>query len=210
MDVFLQTERLRLRRFTPADVENLVELDGDPEVMRYLTNGRPTPREVVEGEVLPAILNCYERGGAGRWAVEETDGGGFLGWLSLQPPAGRRHGGTRPRLPAAPIGVGPRIRRRGRPGAGARGVRHVRRRAGVRPDHGRQHPFPAGDGEGRPAVSAHLPPGVGRSRSGHRARRGRVRTPVAPSGSRAKRTGDARMRAPPCQDSYAVTGCSSR
>jgi hypothetical protein len=39
MDVFLQTDRLRLRRFTTADVDNLVALDGDAEVMRYLTKG---------------------------------------------------------------------------------------------------------------------------------------------------------------------------
>lgn len=86
MDVFLQTERLRLRRFTAADVENLVALDGDPEVMRYLTNGRPTARESVEDEVLPSILRCYERGAAGCWAAQELAGGEFLGWFSLQPP----------------------------------------------------------------------------------------------------------------------------
>jgi RimJ/RimL family protein N-acetyltransferase len=72
MDVFLQTERLRLRRFTAADVDNLVELDSDPEVMRYLTNGKPTARETVEGEVLPSILRCYERSAAGRWSTRRS------------------------------------------------------------------------------------------------------------------------------------------
>ena len=86
MDVFLQTDRLRLRRFTAADADYLVALDGDPEVMRYLTNGRPTAREVVESEVLPSILRCYERSEAGRWAAEDLASGEFLGWLSLQPP----------------------------------------------------------------------------------------------------------------------------
>ena len=43
MVVFLETERLVLRRFTEADVDNLVELDSDPEVMRYIT-GQPTSR----------------------------------------------------------------------------------------------------------------------------------------------------------------------
>jgi RimJ/RimL family protein N-acetyltransferase len=33
-DVFLETERLVLRRFTDADLDRLAELDGDPEVMR--------------------------------------------------------------------------------------------------------------------------------------------------------------------------------
>ena len=32
MHVFLETERLVLRRFTENDVDGLVELDGDPEV----------------------------------------------------------------------------------------------------------------------------------------------------------------------------------
>ena len=54
--------------------------------MRYLTNGKPTAREVVESEVLPSILRCYERSEAGRWAAEDLASGEFLGWLSPQPP----------------------------------------------------------------------------------------------------------------------------
>jgi hypothetical protein len=60
MDVFLETDRLILRRFTAADLDNLVELDSDPDVMRYITGGRPTPREQVRDEVLPAFLAYYE------------------------------------------------------------------------------------------------------------------------------------------------------
>ena len=45
MQVYLETERLILRWFTEADVDNLVDLDGDPDVMRYLNGGKPTPRE---------------------------------------------------------------------------------------------------------------------------------------------------------------------
>ena len=43
--VFLETERLVLRRFIDDDVENLVELDSDPAVMKFINGGRPTPRE---------------------------------------------------------------------------------------------------------------------------------------------------------------------
>ncbi|WP_198427501.1 GNAT family N-acetyltransferase [Streptomyces buecherae] len=86
MDVFVRTERLTLRRFTAADVENLVALDSDPRVMRFLT-GEPTPRAVIENEVLPKILLDYRLGPAGRWAAVERATGSFLGWLSLQPPA---------------------------------------------------------------------------------------------------------------------------
>lgn len=37
MRVLLSTERLILRRFTEADAEDLADLDGAPEVMRFIT-----------------------------------------------------------------------------------------------------------------------------------------------------------------------------
>jgi RimJ/RimL family protein N-acetyltransferase len=84
--VVAETERLLLRRFTPADVEHLYELDSDPEVMHYLTNGKPTPLAVVEGQLLPRILDDYERSpGLGRWAVVEKASGEFVGWVALKP-----------------------------------------------------------------------------------------------------------------------------
>jgi RimJ/RimL family protein N-acetyltransferase len=89
MDVFLETDRLVLRRFTAADLDNLVELDSDPDVMRYITGGRPTPREQVRDEVLPAFLAYYERfAGYGFWAAVEKATGQFLGWFHLRPPEG--------------------------------------------------------------------------------------------------------------------------
>src|SRR5687767_13775645 len=51
MHVVLETERLILREFTTDDVDNLVELDGDPDVMLYVTGGRITTREEVEPEL---------------------------------------------------------------------------------------------------------------------------------------------------------------
>lgn len=87
MPVFLETDRLVLRRFTEADVDNLVELDSDPEVMRYLTGGRPTSREDIENQVLPRILDYYDRyEGLGLWAAIEKSTGDFLGWFHLRPP----------------------------------------------------------------------------------------------------------------------------
>ena len=38
----MQTERMALRQFTEDDADNLFDLNSDPEVMRYLTGGRPT------------------------------------------------------------------------------------------------------------------------------------------------------------------------
>jgi RimJ/RimL family protein N-acetyltransferase len=86
MQIFLETERLILRRFTEADVENLVELDSDPEVMRYLNGGIATPRVLVEREILPRFLSYYERyDGFGVWAAIERTSGEFIGWFSLRP-----------------------------------------------------------------------------------------------------------------------------
>ena len=85
-DVFLETERLVLRRFTESDVDNLVALDGDPEVMRFLTGGVATPRERIATEVLPGMLDYYRRfRGYGYYAAQERSTGAFLGWFGLRP-----------------------------------------------------------------------------------------------------------------------------
>ncbi|MFG1813206.1 GNAT family N-acetyltransferase [Kribbella sp. NPDC049174] len=81
----METERLRLRRFTAADAGLLTELDSDPEVMRFLT-GQPTARDEVESVVLPEILRVYdEHPGLGTFAAEQKSDGVFIGWFGLQP-----------------------------------------------------------------------------------------------------------------------------
>jgi len=90
MHVILETERLILRRFTTDDVDNLVGLDGDPDVMFYINGGRVTTREDIETDYLPAFLAYYERGDAyGFWAVVEKSTGDFLGWFHYRPGEGR-------------------------------------------------------------------------------------------------------------------------
>ncbi|WP_433539355.1 GNAT family N-acetyltransferase [Micromonospora sp. CA-249363] len=80
------TERLRMRRLTMADVDAFVELDSDPEVMRFLTGGAATPRATVRDEQLPRLLAQYERyPGLGRWAALDRTSGEFLGWFALDP-----------------------------------------------------------------------------------------------------------------------------
>lgn len=87
----LETERLILRRFTAADLDDLVELDSDPHVMRFLTGGEGTPRHRIRDEVLPRLLSEYDTfPGWGRWAAVERASGAFLGWLGLDPPKGDR------------------------------------------------------------------------------------------------------------------------
>ena len=86
MQVLLETERLVLRRFIEADADNLFQLDSDPDVMRFLNGGIPTPRDVIHTDILPFFL-CYDERfpGFGFWAAIEKATGEFVGWFSFRP-----------------------------------------------------------------------------------------------------------------------------
>ncbi len=87
--VFLETERLILRRFTGADADQLFALDDDPQVMRYITGGPGTPLEEIEQDDLPHFIRQYETlPGWGFWAAIERSTGAFLGWFHLRPDKG--------------------------------------------------------------------------------------------------------------------------
>jgi RimJ/RimL family protein N-acetyltransferase len=88
VDVFLETDRLVLRRFTPDDLDAIVELDDDPLVKRYIDNGAPVDRAEL-AETLEWWLGYYERGDRyGFWAAIEKSSGRFLGWFHLRPGEG--------------------------------------------------------------------------------------------------------------------------
>jgi RimJ/RimL family protein N-acetyltransferase len=58
--------------------------------MRYLTGGRPTPREQIRDEIIPFHLGVYQRsGGFGTWAAQARSTGGFLGWFHFRFVAGQ-------------------------------------------------------------------------------------------------------------------------
>ena len=84
MQIILRTPRLAIRQFTQDDVDNLLDLNSDPEVMRYL--GRATPREVLRDKIIPFHLDVYQRlDRLGTWAAESADNGEFLGWFHFRP-----------------------------------------------------------------------------------------------------------------------------
>jgi RimJ/RimL family protein N-acetyltransferase len=87
--VILETPRLVLRRLSHDDLDDIEALDADPAVMRYINGGRPTPREELRDDYLPAWLAYYDRGDAwGFWAAIERATGAFLGWFHLRPGPG--------------------------------------------------------------------------------------------------------------------------
>jgi RimJ/RimL family protein N-acetyltransferase len=82
--VILTTPRLTIRQFTVDDVDNLFNLNSDPEVMRFL--GRPTPREALRDEIIPFHLGAYQRlDRLGHWAAESAGSSEFLGWFHFRP-----------------------------------------------------------------------------------------------------------------------------
>jgi RimJ/RimL family protein N-acetyltransferase len=79
----VDTERLRLRGLTEEDVDDLVELDGEFEVRRWVDPF---------GSIIPADpeeRRRYERerfvGRDGFYGAWERVGGGFIGWFQLEP-----------------------------------------------------------------------------------------------------------------------------
>ncbi|GAA2069307.1 GNAT family N-acetyltransferase [Streptomyces albiaxialis] len=86
MSTFLETGRLALRAFTPADVDSLLALDNDPEVTRFINGGRPTTREDILRRTLPKLLHDHPAFRTrGFWAAEERATGVFLGWFEFRP-----------------------------------------------------------------------------------------------------------------------------
>jgi len=88
VDVYVETDRLVLRRFTPDDLGLVVELDGDPEVKRYIDGSAPVDRREL-AETLQWWLGYYDRGERyGFWAAIEKSSGRFIGWFHLRPGEG--------------------------------------------------------------------------------------------------------------------------
>lgn len=74
----LTTERLALRRFTPADLDLLAALHCDPEVMRYV--GGTLTRPQSELMLHERILDYYDQyPGYGIWVTMERDTGASVG-----------------------------------------------------------------------------------------------------------------------------------
>ena len=72
---------------TAADVADLVDLDSDPAVMRYVSGGAPTPVETIADWVVPRAVAAMAGGtGAGMWTAHDLGGLRFVGWFALRAP----------------------------------------------------------------------------------------------------------------------------
>lgn len=78
----IETARLRLRPFTPDDIDRMCEITRTPEVMRYIGYGHTLSREETSAN-LNLIMNGFRRRGYGRWALERRDTGALIGYCGL-------------------------------------------------------------------------------------------------------------------------------
>lgn len=84
--ILLETERMYFRQFRAEDASLLFELDADPEVMRYITKGQPTPLARIQNEFIPRFLEYYKQSPPrGFWAAHLRASGEFIGWFHLRP-----------------------------------------------------------------------------------------------------------------------------
>jgi RimJ/RimL family protein N-acetyltransferase len=64
----------------------LFELDSDPEVMRFISKGQPTPLARIQNEIIPRFLGYYRQSPPrGFWAAHLLEAGEFIGWFHLRP-----------------------------------------------------------------------------------------------------------------------------
>ncbi len=81
---FLRTERIALREFTGGDMRDLVLLDSDPRVLKYINGGKPMSRAEVEGAVKRVTGYYALYPGLGVWRASRRDNGAFIGWYCLK------------------------------------------------------------------------------------------------------------------------------
>lgn len=84
----LRTERLRLRRWLPADLAPFAAMNADPRVTKYL----PTPLSRQQSDAFVARIEAhFAQHGYGHWAVEICGVAPFAGFIGLSTPRFEAH-----------------------------------------------------------------------------------------------------------------------
>lgn len=79
----IETDRLLLRMIRADDLDLFASLLSDPDVVKYVGNGKPAGREEA-ARALESIIKHWETHGFGRWAVVDKSSGEFIGFGGLR------------------------------------------------------------------------------------------------------------------------------
>jgi ribosomal-protein-alanine N-acetyltransferase len=79
----IETDRLRLRIVSRDDLDDLATLFADPDVMKYVGDGKPAGREVA-AKAVESIVAHWQKHRFGRWIAADNTNGGFIGFGGLR------------------------------------------------------------------------------------------------------------------------------
>ena len=83
MTIMFETPRLILRRFTEEDAALILQLNSDPDVVKYVHERVLQTEEEAREIIVSIILPQYELN-LGRWAMHTKADNEFIGWCGLK------------------------------------------------------------------------------------------------------------------------------
>ena len=83
MHLIFQTPRLILRQITIDDAPLILELNSNPEIVKYVHE--PTLKTIEQAEeIITNIILPQYKNNLGRWAIITKDNNDFIGWCGLK------------------------------------------------------------------------------------------------------------------------------
>ncbi len=80
------TKRLTFGKFSENDADLLFQLNGDSNVMKYITLGKPMTLEKVKTKSIPRIMKSYTYGNDfGIFPAYLIETGEYIGWFQFEP-----------------------------------------------------------------------------------------------------------------------------
>ena len=83
MQIVFETPRLILRQFTDEDAPLILQLNNDPEIVKYVHEPVLETEEQAKNIILNIILPQYKNN-LGRWAIHLKTNNEFIGWCGLK------------------------------------------------------------------------------------------------------------------------------
>jgi len=79
----LETQHLKLRKFTIADAEFVYRLMNTPGWLEFIGDRNINSIQAAENYIVEKIIPTYQQAGCGFWCVEKSDNGYLLGTITM-------------------------------------------------------------------------------------------------------------------------------